>query len=712
MATLSVDEGDIVTTEDGDVAVFTLERDGASDTEITFDLTATAVPRGDGEPEVIREGSDSLAAGTETGEIRVALSEVDRNTTESVRLEIANVAGATLDEATETLALDEPEDDSDVDGDDRDDDDDTEDGDDGQLPPPARFDVAPDPQVISESNDGTLSFATFEVTRAFPGKPPVSLDYRVVELEGGADAADFGGSLPEGDLNFGPGEAGGKEIRIPIAADGVQEPTESFRLEVIDPALGGAAFSGVAGAATGLIQGTDTPEAGDGSDASGSTGESGSGDAEPSGSSGGDDASGDDPDGGNDSGDSGSGGDDGDREPTPTRVILEPGSGVNLVDKAQVVGRTGSDESVFLGDGVSDLALDANLEHLEIPRPLAELTFQVTGDGLTIAAADTTLATVPSLNQPLELTFADGSATLTQAGAQTFELAGTDDGVAIGADAIQPDIGLAEGSASAPEAGTAPSASVFVGAEQDYTVADAVEAMGRADGNEGLLLAENAQNVEADANFERFDFAQQVDALTFQVTGDGLTVSQGETTILIVPSLNGEVDARFEGGNVTLRQTGAQTFEAEGADGSTQTIGTEASTLDLPLGDATSETADGGGTGADTTAVGPADDGATLDATGGDVTFDFESGDYGVTIDGFDTGDVLDARGVGGDTKASVTFEADQNQSDGEQSLVIADATSSETATVTLVGLTDSQDSSVFNTTSFTDTFGDDALML
>lgn len=706
--TLSVDSAEIVATENGDVARFTLELDETSDSDITFDFTATADSGDESEPTELRADSGTIAAGAEATTIDVALSDLDRDAIDSIRLEISNADGAEIDEASETLALDdddsddetEDEDDAedddgepDDDDDDRDDeddgDDDETDGDDGEvtLPPPARFDVSPNPLIVSEGDQGEITTAEFEVARAFPGKPPVDLDYRVVVPDNGADAADFGGTLPDGQLSFSPGEDGSQTITIPIVGDGETEPNESFRLEVVDPAIGNGnnqnQFEGVAGFANGIIEGT--------------------GDSDGTGDDDSDDDTGDE--------DSGPG------ATTASRAILQPEATLNLVDSADVFGRAEGDEGVFVADGVTGVGLDANIERVDIPSPLADLTFQVADNGFTVGAGGETLVSVPSLNQPLTLAVDGGSLTVTQTGAATFALSGTDDGsVEVGSEPVtDPGITLAEGGASAPEPGSESSANIFVGANANYAVGDAVNAFGRNDGDEALLLTDAAQSVRADANFERIDFAQDSGALTFQVTDAGLTVSEGETTLLTVPSLNGDVDARFGDGNVTLRQTGAETFEAEGAEGNTVAVGTEeASSLDgLTLGPDTSATSDGGtGTDPDVRSIDSGNAGESFDATSGDLTFDFASGDYGVTIDGFDTGDVLDARDIGGDSDASVTLENDSDQTDGVQGLTLVDPTNGAQTNVELAGLTEEQDDGAFNLTGFTNTFGEDSLLL
>jgi hypothetical protein len=135
--------------------------------------------------------------------------------------------------------------------------------------------------------------------------------------------------------------------------------------------------------------------------------------------------------GGNTSGVGGDGsGGDGETDPA-ANVFLEADSGLTLSDPVAVFGRDGGNERVTLTSDAVGSRLDANVERLDIARDLADLTFAVTGEGLDIqTGSSASVVTMASLNQTLEIRFADGNGTLRQTGAAEFELAGGDAGSA------------------------------------------------------------------------------------------------------------------------------------------------------------------------------------------------------------------------------------------------------------------------------------------
>lgn len=97
-----------------------------------------------------------------------------------------------------------------------------------------------------------------------------------------------------------------------------------------------------------------------------------------------------------------------------------------------------------------------------------------------------------------------------------------------------------------------------------------------------------------------------------------------------------------------------------------------------------------------------------FDATVGDVTFELTAGTYTAVIQGFDTGDQIVSP-----SDSSYSFPTDTNINDGVKPININHESGNTTA-VRLTGLTageDSQDSNAFNTPSFANEFGDDALM-
>jgi hypothetical protein len=108
--------------------------------------------------------------------------------------------------------------------------------------------------------------------------------------------------------------------------------------------------------------------------------------------------------------------------------------------------------------------------------------------------------------------------------------------------------------------------------------------------------------------------------------------------------------------------------------------------------------------------VGSGDDGSSFDATTGDVVFDFADGGYAVEVSGFESGDVLDFADVGGSTEATLNV-SNTDGSDGQVQLTASNPDQGTTVEVTLVGLSNADDSAVFNVPSFESQFGSDALV-
>jgi len=245
-------------------------------------------------------------------------------------------------------------------------------------------------------------------------------------------------------------------------------------------------------------------------------------------------------------------------------------------------------------------------------------------------------------------------------------------------------------------------ANVFLDSNDTFQLANGAQVFGRSGGNETVALQSGVTGVGLDANVERLDFAQASGDVSFQVTGDGLTVRQDGTTLVTIPSLNQTSELRFTDGNVTIEQTGASEFTITGDDGSTQTVGTQASTsLSVALGDDTSSTAPDSRDGPVTVDVSATNTGP-FDASEDDVTYNLATGSYTAAIEDFDSGDKLRPF-----DEASVTVSNDSDQTDGVQRINFADPRAGTTATLELTGLTDSQDEGLFNRESFNDVFGD-----
>ena len=95
-------------------------------------------------------------------------------------------------------------------------------------------------------------------------------------------------------------------------------------------------------------------------------------------------------------------------------------------------------------------------------------------------------------------------------------------------------------------------------------------------------------------------------------------------------------------------------------------------------------------------------------ATSASDTFSITSGTYNLTIAGFNVGDKLNVfKG------AVLNLLNDTNQTDGEQTFTATDPTNNTTATITLKGLTATQDAALYNMTdSFKAVFGASSLIL
>ncbi len=101
----------------------------------------------------------------------------------------------------------------------------------GPQPDP-RLAIASHEAELPEGDTGTTPF-TFIVSRRGNLDVDVSVGYAVA-ADGMADAADFGGRLPEGRVTIGAG-LDQAPITIPVSGDGNPEPNETFKVTLSDP---------------------------------------------------------------------------------------------------------------------------------------------------------------------------------------------------------------------------------------------------------------------------------------------------------------------------------------------------------------------------------------------------------------------------------------------------------------------------------------------
>jgi len=134
-------------------------------------------------------------------------------------------------------------------------------------------------------------------------------------------------------------------------------------------------------------------------------------------------------------------------------------------------------------------------------------------------------------------------------------------------------------------------ATIILNQNETSTIAnDGDIVRGRQAGAEAIRIESGVTDIETNAELERIDLpAVNASDLTFQVTNNGLTIGDGSNTIVTVPSLNQNLNLRLSDGNVTLSQTGAQEFTLTNPteESDTQTIGTDAASIEVGLGEET-----------------------------------------------------------------------------------------------------------------------------
>jgi hypothetical protein len=111
---------------------------------------------------------------------------------------------------------------------------------------------------------------------------------------------------------------------------------------------------------------------------------------------------------------------------TKARVFLGSGDNFTLSNSGMTLYGSSGTETVSIASGVTDIRIDANIEHIELAGNFSDYTFAVvTGTGFQIqTTASVVVVTIPSLNQNAVIAFADSSAPLIQTGASAFTLNG------------------------------------------------------------------------------------------------------------------------------------------------------------------------------------------------------------------------------------------------------------------------------------------------
>jgi hypothetical protein len=178
----------------------------------------------------------------------------------------------------------------------------------------------------------------------------------------------------------------------------------------------------------------------------------------------------------------------------------------------KVTGKSAGSENLLIQSGVSGVATDANIEILQLAGNLNNYSFQfVVGVGIKVMVGSITVATCPSFNQNMTVSFADGSATLVQSSGTGFTLGGqsitstatTFNSTAMGS-AFNTSL-KSTASAVTPVDGTG--SKVFMGTADSFIVANKnlkVNGSGGV-GTEKISLKQAVTEVITDANIEKID---------------------------------------------------------------------------------------------------------------------------------------------------------------------------------------------------------------
>jgi len=265
-------------------------------------------------------------------------------------------------------------------------------------------------------------------------------------------------------------------------------------------------------------------------------------------------------------------------------IILNQNETSTIVNNDDIVrGRQGGTETIRIESGVTGIQTNAELERLDLAMSLSALSFQVSSNGLEISNNAGNIITIPSLNQTLDLSLAEGNLALNQTGAQEFTLVNPEnssDTVVIGTTAITaPNIGLGSGSQNNLIEGTSGNDTITPEAPEPFATSEQNETIRGLEGNDEIdggagndLVQGNAGNDQlngSDGN-DTLEGGEGSDSLNGDANGDELNGGTGDDELD-----GGSGTDNLFGGNGQDQLTGAQgnDFLVAGADNDTLTGG-------------------------------------------------------------------------------------------------------------------------------------------
>jgi hypothetical protein len=363
-----------------------------------------------------------------------------------------------------------------------------------------------------------------------------------------------------------------------------------------------------------------------------------------------------------------------------------------------VIGGTAGNEIAKISSSATNTTFNANIERIELSGSVSTYKFiAISGVGVEIWDTSSKIATIPSLNQDMKIAFSNGTGILKQIGASDFQLgnAAISSGTATTPGNVVIDTTDLPGSQNAL---TSTGSIKTLLSNGVFTVSDNnMNVVGGTGGNEIVRVQAGITNVTLNANIERLELSNTLFNYKFIIiSGVGVEIWDTSSKIATIPSLNQDMKIAFTNGTGILKQIGASDFQLGNAAISSGTATTPSNVV--------IDTTDLSTVGTSTNLTGSTTISATnLIGTGtaGVDTFNIAGGTYNATINGFAAGDKLSFF-----AGAAISITPDTNQSDGIQQLTATNAATEATTTITLTGLTATQDLNVFNVNSFNSVFG------
>ncbi|PSO51343.1 MAG: hypothetical protein BRC33_00580 [Cyanobacteria bacterium SW_9_44_58] len=232
-------------------------------------------------------------------------------------------------------------------------------------------------------------------------------------------------------------------------------------------------------------------------------------------------------------------------------IILNQNETSTIVNNDDIVrGRQGGTETIRIESGVTGIQTNAELERLDLAMSLSALSFQVSSNGLEISNNAGNIITIPSLNQTLNLSLAEGNLALNQTGAQEFTLVNPEnssDTVVIGTTAITaPNIGLGSGSQNNLIEGTSGNDTITPEAPEPFATSEQNETIRGLEGNDEIDGGAGNDLVQGNAGNDQLNGSDGNDTLEGGEGSDSLNGGDGQDTFTLVAGQGSNNIADFQ----------------------------------------------------------------------------------------------------------------------------------------------------------------------